>query len=61
MKEPNYLVQTSDGVLHGYFDKVLLRIDLRVNGAEGVKLFALQPGWVVRYAPVTAASVLSDE
>jgi hypothetical protein len=53
MKEPTYFVQTSDGVLHAYWNVHLLLCDLHLNKGEAVKLYALKPGIKMQYAPTT--------
>jgi hypothetical protein len=58
MSEPRYLVQTSDGVLHAYFNAEILRIDLSVNKGESVKLFerVVEMGRI-SYVPITIEQV----
>jgi hypothetical protein len=41
MSAPTYLIQTADGVLHSYWNGIVLRIHLRENRGESVKLFRL--------------------
>lgn len=51
---PTYLVQTSDGALHGYWDPIVLRCDLARDGiATDVKLYRLIVDFRVRYVPMS--------
>jgi hypothetical protein len=50
---PTYLVQTEDGLLHGYFSADILRIDLAINKEENVKLYSLDQGLTTTYVPMT--------
>jgi hypothetical protein len=55
----NYLVQTVDGVLHCYWDKDLLRIDLREQPIDDVvTIFRLRTSFKPIYIPVTREEVL---
>lgn len=51
---PNYLVQSKDGVLHGYVRLDVLLCDLATNRNEKVSLFELvRSGFTIRYVPIT--------
>lgn len=60
MTPPKFLVETNDGCLHGYWDPVILRIDLAQNPKrEAVSIYALdESGMKTRYRPMTLASFL---
>lgn len=54
MSEPQYLVQTPDGILHAYWDLSILRINLAENRDVPVKLFRLaREMGARRYHPTT--------
>ncbi len=59
MSEPEYLLQTADGVIHGYFTLAVLLIDIACNkGAEPVTLYKRFPSFGrVRYEPCTEAAL----
>lgn len=61
MKEPNYLVQTADGILHAYWDAYALRISLFENKGEQVKLYKrVNQMGAIRYLPCTEQDVRKD-
>ena len=61
-KEPIYLVQSADQVLHGYWSPIMLLCDLARNRGEDVKLFkASSPLGKVKYAPCTEAAIQEDK
>jgi hypothetical protein len=59
---PKYLVQTTDGTLHGYVDAVGVRIDLAMQNDTTAKLFRLTsvPGYV-SYVTMTREELKSME
>lgn len=61
MKEPRFLVQSSDGILHGYWDPLILRCDIRTNKGEEIRLFERVPGILVRYQPISIESFLASK
>lgn len=52
MSEPKYLVQTADGMIHGYWNVDILQADLMLNKNEPVHVYELIPGIKVRYMPI---------
>jgi hypothetical protein len=61
MSEPNYLIQTADGVLNAYWDRLILRCDVAANGVEGVKFYKRtnQMG-AIRYVPCTLEEIRAE-
>jgi hypothetical protein len=56
--EPNYLVQTEDGVLHGYWRHDILLCDLAINCGEKARVFRAARGLgAVRYMPTTVDEI----
>lgn len=54
MTTPNFLLQEANGILHGYWDANLLKIDLKLNSSIGCKLYRrLATAGKVQYIPTT--------
>jgi hypothetical protein len=57
MREPEYFVQTADRVLHAYWSRDILLINLRENRGEEVTILKRISGIPLRYAVVTEAEL----
>lgn len=62
MQEPNFLVETSDGRLHGYMRPDILRIDLATNRNDPPRrVFRLdRNSLTITYDPVEISELLPE-
>jgi hypothetical protein len=60
MNAMKYLVQF-DGVLYGYDNPVLLRIDIATNPETATAIFKLREGFTLRYDPVDFDDLRKEE
>lgn len=51
-KDPNYLVQTADGVIHAYWSADILLCDLAINRGEQVRIYEKRSGIKLSYSPI---------
>jgi hypothetical protein len=50
---PDFLVQTEDGTIHAYFDPAILRIHLKENSGDRVRVFSRHHGaMTIKYTEV---------
>jgi len=58
---PRWFIQTQDGVLHAYWDRSILLIDISRNKGEPVTILQLRRGIRDLYAPITEAEMRQEE
>lgn len=53
LKPAAFLVQTSDGVLHTYWNRDILMMDLKIRRDEAVRVYSYEDGLLPKYLPVS--------
>jgi hypothetical protein len=61
MIAPNYLVKAPNGNLYGYWDEVILRINIIENNSLGTEIYKMgSKNTVLEYYPITQDSLFQE-